>query len=87
MGLIAFMTLGRMIVYGAGGVSLWQLAVTLVLASLSGGLGGVVYYFTDGLRAAGGVAKTFANVVTIFAYCIVALAAMFLIFPLIFGSD
>jgi hypothetical protein len=58
------------------------MALSFVLASLSGGVGGVVYYFTDGLRAAGGVAKTFANVVSILAYCIAALVAVLLVFGL-----
>src|SRR5512142_351140 len=82
MGLIAFMTLGRIVVYRGEGLSIGQLAVGLLLASLSGGVGGVVYYFTDGLRAAGGLAKTFANVVSILAYCIAALVAIFLVFGL-----
>jgi hypothetical protein len=80
MGLVAFVMLARIILYRGAGLPLGELAVAFVLASISGGVGGVVYYFTDGLRAAGGLAKTFANVISILAYCIVAFAALILVF-------
>ena len=80
MGLVAFMMLFRIAMYRGAGLSLGQTIVGFVLASLSGGVGGMVYYFTDGLREAGGVAKTFANVISILAYCIVAFAAVILVF-------
>jgi hypothetical protein len=80
MGLVAFAMLARIIIYRGAGLPLGGLAVAFVLASISGGVGGVVYYFTDGLRAAGGLAKTFANVISILAYCTVAFAALILVF-------
>jgi hypothetical protein len=40
----------------------------LTAVAVGGGLGGAVYYATEGLRARGGWRKTLANVLSILAY-------------------
>ncbi len=48
--------------------------------AIAGGVGGVVYYATDGLRTGGSWRKTLANVLTLLVYCFGALVLIYLAF-------
>jgi NhaP-type Na+/H+ or K+/H+ antiporter len=54
----------------------------LLVASLGGAIGGVAYYATDAWRARRGVTKTFANVLSLLAYCFAALLAFWVVYEL-----
>ena len=50
-----------------------------VLIAAAGGLGGAVYYMTEGWRRQGGWRKTAANVASLLAYCLLLFAALLVV--------
>ena len=57
--------------WGGKGPAGWLMTAGIVLSvAVAGGLGGAVYYATDGLRAADGWRKTMANVASLLAYAL-----------------
>lgn len=79
-GLITALTAMRLL-SGFEHASAGSLAKMVVAVPVAGAAGGAAYYATDGLRAKGGGAQTFANVVSMLAYCAAALVAALLLFP------
>jgi len=73
--LAVFMTVGRLVVglASARGASITEILVLFGAVSSGGATGGVTYYVTDPLRAAGGWRKTLANVLSLLVYCFVTL--------------
>jgi hypothetical protein len=72
-GIIAFLSLFSMFGRRApAGFSFSSRFFGLILASLGGAVGGIVYYASDRWRARGGIFKTAANVASILAYCVAA---------------
>jgi len=63
--------------------TLVQVFVALAAVSLGGGLGGLVYYATDSLRVRGGMRRTFANVVSLLAYCFATIGLILLLGPVV----
>lgn len=83
-GIIAFLSLSSM--FGARaptGFSFGSRVFGLILASLGGAVGGIVYYASDPWRVRGGVLKTIANVASILVYC--AAAVLFVAIWILLG--
>ena len=81
MGLAAFVAVFRL-VFLREIVGFKDRVLMLLVVSVGGGAGGVVYYATDAWRARGGVLKTTANVVSLLAYCAVTLLAVYVAYLL-----
>jgi len=79
-GLAAGLTVFRVVAGFGSGLNAWQVSAGFAAAAVGGGAGGIIYYATDGLRAAGGMKRTFANVVSLLVYCFVAFGALILVF-------
>ena len=82
--IIAFLSLFTMFGRGApAGFSFGSRFYGLILASLAGAVGGIVYYASDPWRVRGGIFKTAANVASILTYC--AAAGVFIALWLLLG--
>jgi len=82
-GLAGGLTALRMVPAIGKSFTLGQLLFALAAVSLGGGLGGIVYYTTDPLRVRGGIRRTFANVVSLLAYCFATLGLIVLLGPVL----
>ena len=76
--LSTFIAVGRVFVYGAHS-ALAEGAAVLVGAALAGAGGGVIFYASDGWRVRGGIAKSLANIGTLFAYVVLSGGLIFLL--------
>ena len=76
-GLAVALTLLRVLpALSAGRLTPGLSIIAVVGVSLGGGVGGLVYYATDGWRVRGGMRRTFANVGSLLAYCFATLGAL-----------
>jgi hypothetical protein len=80
-GLAGGLTALRLLPAVGKGFTAGQVFVGLVAVSLGGGLGGLVYYATNPLRVRGGARRTFANVVSLLAYCFATIGLLLLLGP------
>ena len=76
--LSTFIAVGRVLVYGAHS-AFAEGAAVLLGAALAGAGGGVLFYASDGWRTRGGIAKSLANIGTLFVYVVLSGGLIFLL--------
>ena len=85
-GIAVFMMLFRITARENLPPSAMQILLMFLALALGGGVGGAVFYLTDGWRSRGGALRTLANVSSLLAYCLITGGVLVLLF-VIHGSE